>query len=62
MTVPVVSHIHMMEDRKMFEKDVQTAFYLPAQFQTSPPRPSDPDISIVHREPIRVIARSAPHQ
>lgn len=61
MTVPVVSHFHMMKDGSTFEKDVQTAFYLPAEFQTNPPRPSDPDIAIIHREPIRVVARSALH-
>lgn len=54
----MVSHIHMMKDGVTFEKDVQTAFFLPAEFQTNPPRPSDPDITIVHREPLRVVARS----
>ncbi|XP_051238689.1 heme-binding protein soul4 isoform X1 [Dicentrarchus labrax] len=58
MTVPVISNIHMMEDGNTFEKDVQTAFFLPAEYQTNPPRPSDPDITIVHREPIRVVART----
>nr|XP_046234010.1 heme-binding protein soul4 [Scatophagus argus]XP_046234016.1 heme-binding protein soul4 [Scatophagus argus] len=58
MTVPVVSNIHMMEDGNTFEKNVQTAFFLPAEFQTNPPRPSDPDITIVYREPIRVIVRT----
>ncbi|XP_076584854.1 heme-binding protein soul4 isoform X2 [Chaetodon auriga] len=58
MTVPVVSNIHMMEDGNTFEKEVQTAFFLPTEFQTNPPRPSDPDITIVHREAIRVIART----
>lgn len=57
MTVPVVSHIHMMEDGKTFQKDVLTAFFLPAEFQSDPPQPSDPDITIVHREPFRVITR-----
>lgn len=56
MTVPVVSHIHMT-DRKSFEKDVLTAIYLPAQFQDDPPRPFDPDITIVHREALRIISR-----
>ncbi|XP_069022804.1 heme-binding protein soul4 [Embiotoca jacksoni] len=58
MTVPVISNIHMMEDGKTFEKDVETAFFLPAEFQTNPPHSSDPDISIVFREPIRVVART----
>lgn len=60
MTVPVVSHIHMMDGGDKFKKDVQTRFFLPAQFQSDPPRPADPEISIVHREPIRVVARSEP--
>lgn len=60
MTVPVVSHIHVMDGGVTFQKDVQTAFFLPAQFQSDPPRPADPEITIVHREPIRVVARSEP--
>ncbi|XP_037619197.1 heme-binding protein soul4 [Sebastes umbrosus] len=58
MTVPVVSHVHMMEDGNTFEKGVQTGYFLPAEFQTNPPRPSDPDITIAYREPIRVVART----
>lgn len=58
MTVPVISNIRVAEDGKSFHKDVETAFYLPAEFQSSPPRSSDPDITIVHREPIRVLART----
>ncbi|XP_071328376.1 heme-binding protein soul4 isoform X1 [Trachinotus anak] len=58
MTVPVVSNIHMMADGTTFEKDVQTLFFLPAEFQTTPPQPFDPDITIVHRGPIRVVART----
>lgn len=61
MTVPVVSNIHMMEDGNTFQKDVQTAFFLPTEFQTNPPQPSDPDITIVYREPVSVIARLEPH-
>lgn len=57
MTVPVVSSIQVMEDSGTFNKDVETAFFLPAEFQSSPPLPTDPDIMIVHREPIRVLAR-----
>uniref|UniRef100_UPI0009B4C17E heme-binding protein soul4 n=1 Tax=Monopterus albus TaxID=43700 RepID=UPI0009B4C17E len=56
MTVPVVNNIHMMEDGNTFEKDVETSFFLPTRFQTNPPQPFDPDITIVHREPIRVVA------
>ncbi|XP_054460846.1 heme-binding protein soul4 [Anoplopoma fimbria] len=58
MTVPVVTNINMMEDGNTFHKDVQTSYYLPAEFQTNPPQPSDSDITIVYREPIRVIART----
>ncbi|XP_068178494.1 heme-binding protein soul4 [Antennarius striatus] len=58
MTVPVVSYFRLTADRDAFEKEVETAFFLPAQFQSDPPRPSDPDITIVHREPIRVVART----
>lgn len=57
MTVPVVSTIHMMEDGSTFNKDVQTSFFLPTAFQSNPPQPFDSDITIVHREPIRVLAR-----
>ncbi|XP_023254935.1 heme-binding protein 1-like [Seriola lalandi dorsalis] len=58
MTVPVVSNIHMMEDGTTFKKDVQTSFFLPADFQTNPPQPHDSDITIVYREPIRVVTRT----
>ncbi|XP_030005057.1 heme-binding protein soul4 [Sphaeramia orbicularis] len=58
MTIPVVSTIHMMQDGNMFDKEVSTAFFLPSEHQTNPPQPGDSDISIVHREPIRVIART----
>lgn len=57
MTVPVISNVHMMEDGVTFEKEVETAFYLPAELQSSPPLSSDPDIAIVYREPIRVVTR-----
>ncbi|KAK2817659.1 hypothetical protein Q5P01_025850 [Channa striata] len=57
MTVPVISNIHMMEDGKTFEKDVQTMFFLPTEFQSSPPQSFDPEITIIRREPIRVVAR-----
>ncbi|XP_053194533.1 heme-binding protein soul4 [Scomber japonicus] len=56
MTVPVVSSVQMMEDRKSFGKEVMTAFFLPAEFQQAPPTPTDPAITVVDREPIRVIA------
>ncbi|MEQ2173126.1 hypothetical protein GOODEAATRI_028705, partial [Goodea atripinnis] len=58
LTVPVVSSIQMMKDAETFDKNVETAFFLPTEFQSSAPHSSDPDISITHREPIRVIART----
>lgn len=58
MTVPVVSSVHLMDNGgETFKKEVETAFFLPAQFQSEPPQPADPDIRILYREPIRVIAR-----
>lgn len=57
MAVPVVSGITMLEDKSGFDKNVITAFYLPAEFQANPPRPVDPDITIIHRDSIQVITR-----
>ncbi|XP_003459824.2 heme-binding protein soul4 isoform X3 [Oreochromis niloticus] len=57
MTVPVISYIRMAKDGKTFEKDVETAFFLPAALQHSPPQSCDPDISIVYRQSIRVVTR-----
>ncbi|XP_038144210.1 heme-binding protein soul4 isoform X1 [Cyprinodon tularosa] len=57
MTVPVVSSIQM-QDCETFEKKVETAFFLPARFQSNVPQSSDSDITITHREPFRVIART----
>lgn len=57
MTVPIVNELNMLEDGTSFGKDVLTAYYLPAAFQANPPQPSDPDISIIHRDAIRVITR-----
>lgn len=62
MTVPVISYIRMAKDGKMFEKDVETAFFLPADLQHCPPQSFDPDIRIVYRQPIRVVTRSEHHQ
>ncbi|XP_058497025.1 heme-binding protein soul4 [Solea solea] len=58
MTVPVLSTVPLMDDGVTFDKNVQTSFFLPAEFQTNVPRPSDPDIAIVYREPIRVVSRT----
>ncbi|KAM3624418.1 uncharacterized protein V6R79_023132 [Siganus canaliculatus] len=57
MTVPVVSKIRKLKEGNAFEKDVETAFFLPGEFQNNPPQPCDSDITIVRREPIRVITR-----
>ncbi|KAL0159282.1 hypothetical protein M9458_043007, partial [Cirrhinus mrigala] len=57
MSIPVVNEITMADDGTTFRKDVLTAYYLPAEFQARPPEASDPDIRIVHRDTIRVIAR-----
>ncbi|XP_051978091.1 heme-binding protein soul4 [Xyrauchen texanus] len=57
MSVPIVNEIKISEDGSKFMKDVVTAYYLPAEFQTSPPEPTDPDITIIHWDTIRVIAR-----
>lgn len=57
MTIPVISNVHLADDGNTFKKEVETAFFLPAEFQTNPPQPSDTDIHILYREPIRVIAR-----
>ncbi|XP_061889077.1 heme-binding protein soul4 [Entelurus aequoreus] len=58
MTVPVVSTVHVMDDGKTLDKSVLTGFYLPAAFQNEPPRPSDPDVGVVHREAFRVVSRA----
>uniref|UniRef100_A0A1A7YG60 Heme-binding protein soul4 n=1 Tax=Iconisemion striatum TaxID=60296 RepID=A0A1A7YG60_9TELE len=58
MTVPVISSLQLMDDHETFQKDVETAFFLPAEFQSSPPQSSDPDINLVYREPVRVVART----
>ncbi|KAG9266423.1 heme-binding protein soul4 [Astyanax mexicanus] len=58
MTVPIVNEIRMLDDGTSFVKDVLTAYYLPAEFQANPPQSFDPDISIIHRNAIRVITRA----
>lgn len=57
MTIPIVNSIDMVEGSSTFEKDVLTAYYLPAEFQDNPPQPSDPEVTIVFRPPFRVLAR-----
>ncbi|XP_008314580.1 heme-binding protein soul4 [Cynoglossus semilaevis] len=58
MTVPVLSNVQLKEDGVTFQRDVQTSFFLPAEFQNNTLHPSDSDITIVHREPFRVVART----
>ncbi|XP_064803062.1 heme-binding protein soul4 [Oncorhynchus masou masou] len=57
MTVPIVNSIQMLEDGNGFQKDILTAYYLPAEFQANPPQPTDLDITILQREALRVITR-----
>lgn len=57
MTVPIVNGITMLKDGSGFESEILTAFYLPAEFQANPPQSPDPDITIVHRDSMRVITR-----
>uniref|UniRef100_A0A1A8KMF1 Heme-binding protein soul4 n=1 Tax=Nothobranchius kuhntae TaxID=321403 RepID=A0A1A8KMF1_NOTKU len=57
MTVPVVSSVQVMDD-ETFQRDVEMAFFLPAEFQSNPPQSSDPDVRVVYREPFRVVART----
>ncbi|XP_076879451.1 heme-binding protein soul4 [Brachyhypopomus gauderio] len=57
MTVPVVNEIVMREDGSGFVRDVVTAYYLPAGFQANPPQPADTDITIIHRDTMRVISQ-----
>ncbi|XP_010871353.1 heme-binding protein soul4 [Esox lucius] len=58
MTVPIMNIIKMLEDGSGFEKEILTAYYLPAEFQVNPPQPTDPDIIILQREALRVITRT----
>ncbi|KAK5873284.1 hypothetical protein PBY51_018336 [Eleginops maclovinus] len=58
LTVPVVSEVSVRADRSSLQEVVRTAFFLPAEFQSDPPSPSDPDIIIVQREPVRVLSRT----
>ncbi|KAG7492856.1 hypothetical protein MATL_G00019550 [Megalops atlanticus] len=57
MTIPILNEIHMLEDGNGFVKDIVTAYYLPAEFQDNPPEPTDPDITIGHRDTLRVVTR-----
>ncbi|XP_036394561.1 heme-binding protein soul4 [Megalops cyprinoides] len=57
MTIPILNEVHMLEDGNGFVKEILTAYYLPAEFQDNPPEPTDPDITIVHRDALRVVTR-----
>ncbi|KAI9545543.1 hypothetical protein NQZ68_035424 [Dissostichus eleginoides] len=56
LTVPVVTEVSA--DGLSMQEVVRTSFFLPSEFQSTPPLPSDPDITIVQREPIRVLSRT----
>ncbi|GAB0187613.1 heme-binding protein 1-like [Grus japonensis] len=57
MTVPVLNEIHLTKEGTKLEREVVTAYYLPAEFQQNPPVPTDPEIHITERAPLRVITR-----
>ncbi|KAM9273146.1 heme-binding protein 1-like [Cariama cristata] len=57
MTVPVLNEIHLTKEGTELEREVLTAYYLPGEFQQNPPVPTDPEIHITERAPLRVITR-----
>ncbi|XP_068265420.1 heme-binding protein 1-like isoform X1 [Nyctibius grandis] len=57
MTVPVLSEIHLTKEGTELEREVVTAYYLPGEYQQNPPVPTDPEIHITERAPLRVITR-----
>ncbi|XP_043368290.1 heme-binding protein 1-like isoform X1 [Dermochelys coriacea] len=57
MTVPVVNEIRLSEGGTELLRDITTTYYLPGEFQPDPPVPTDPDIRIVERQPLRVLTR-----
>ena len=57
MTVPVLNEIHLTKEGTELEREVITAYYLPGEFQQNPPVPTDPEIHITERAPLRVITR-----
>ncbi|XP_030414009.1 heme-binding protein 1-like isoform X1 [Gopherus evgoodei] len=57
MTLPVVNEICLNEEGTELLRDVTTTYYLPGEFQPDPPLPTDPDIRIVERQPLRVLTR-----
>lgn len=57
MTVPVLNEIHLTKEGTELEREVVTAYYLPGEFQQNPPVPTDPEVHITERAPLRVITR-----
>uniref|UniRef100_A0A8C6J9N5 Uncharacterized protein n=1 Tax=Melopsittacus undulatus TaxID=13146 RepID=A0A8C6J9N5_MELUD len=57
MTVPVLNEIHLTKEGTELEREVVTAYYIPGEFQQNPPVPTDPEIHITERAPLRVITR-----
>ncbi|XP_062429445.1 heme-binding protein 1-like [Rhea pennata] len=57
MTVPVLNEIHLTKEGTELAREVLTGFYLPGAFQQNPPVPTDPEIHITERAPLRVITR-----
>ncbi|NXV96831.1 HEBP1 protein, partial [Calonectris borealis] len=57
MTIPVLNEIHLTKEGTELEHEVVTAYYLPGEFQQNPPVPTDPEIHITERAPLRVITR-----
>ncbi|KAM6298226.1 heme-binding protein 1-like [Aegotheles albertisi] len=57
MTVPVLNEIHLTKEGTKLEREVVTAYYLPGEFQQNPPVPTDPEIHITERAPLRVMTR-----
>ncbi|XP_067310934.1 heme-binding protein soul3 [Pseudorasbora parva] len=46
MTIPIVTVVRTDEMQSTLDRAVTVAYYLPAQHQTDPPRPHDPEIRI----------------
>ncbi|XP_074845369.1 heme-binding protein 1-like isoform X1 [Carettochelys insculpta] len=57
MTVPVVNEVRLNEEGTELLQAVTTSYYLPGEFQANPPLPTDPDIRIEERQPLRVLTR-----
>ncbi|ETE66319.1 Heme-binding protein 1, partial [Ophiophagus hannah] len=57
MTIPVINEIHLNKEGTELVQEVITAYYLPQEFQLTPPLPMDPEIQILERSPLQVITR-----